>query len=42
MIGKDELKREGLPPPPIGRSIGHGLIENYSFSVLAKTTEFKQ
>lgn len=31
---KDDVKKESLPPPPIGKSIGHGLINDYSMIVL--------
>ncbi len=27
-MGKDELKSEVLPPPPMGKSIGHGLLDS--------------
>ena len=30
-FGRDELKSDILPPPPLGKSIGHGLLEDNSF-----------
>lgn len=27
-MGKDEFKSEVLPPPPMGKSIGHGLLDS--------------
>lgn len=33
-FGKNDLKKDILPPPPIGKSIGHGLIEDFSFIAL--------
>jgi hypothetical protein len=33
-LGKDELKMDVLPPPPMGKSFGHGLIANLSEKAL--------
>ncbi len=33
-LGKDELKTDILPPPPMGKSFGHGLIEVASDAAL--------
>ena len=33
-MGKDDLKKDILPPPPVGKSVGHGLINDYSFAAI--------
>ena len=36
-LGKDELKSETTGQPPLGKSQGHGLINNYSLSMIEKS-----
>lgn len=33
----DELKSETLGQPPLGKSQGHGLIKDYSLSMIEKS-----
>lgn len=38
---KDDYRPEILPPPPIGKSIGHGLIESSSLTIENPNKTFK-
>lgn len=40
-MSKNDYKKDTLPPPPHGKSTGHGLICDFSFSVFDKSIETK-